>query len=189
MLTLTHRSSLSSDFVTYEILRIRNDVLSAIENDSYIIKYVGEQSVQSQTEIILDGVPPREMGADETGYFESTAKRFLNNAISVSPEGIGSLNILTVKIEQQDLKEDEDQGGNVEGAIQGRNRPHRDFSNLPSNELNRALQSSSSIGIIATITGQYQPPPDINFPVLVQDTIDAGGETFIGDLANPSSVS
>eukprot|EP00957_Ditylum_brightwellii_P066059 5010850-Ditylum_brightwellii.AAC.1 len=47
--------------------------------------------------------------------------------------------------------------------------------------------ASASIGIVTIVKGSYQPPPDVNFPALVQDSIDDGEDDLVKELASPTS--
>merc|ERR1712012_492424 len=108
VLTLSHDSALTFDEVSYYFLRLREDLTNSLnkKQDLYIVTYVGEQSVEARTVIVVKGVPAKKMGEDETAFFENIAKQFLSGDFDSSLEGNSVAKILTVEVEQQKLAED-----------------------------------------------------------------------------------
>mmetsp|Transcript_36640 Transcript_36640/g.53573 ORF Transcript_36640/g.53573 Transcript_36640/m.53573 type:complete len:587 (+) Transcript_36640:1-1761(+) len=170
VISLEHDATLSPELVTFEFLR-RKDNLEGNLEESYYFSYIGEQEVETQTEIILEGVPAKEMENNEVAIFESATKRFLNDVINPISEANGDLQILAVRVIQQNLKDS--------------SQEHSSGMDPSGNRSGRELQTpSSSIGIITFVTGQYQPPSEIDFPGLIKDVIERDKENLVKSLVN-----
>uniref|UniRef100_A0A7S4QQ76 Uncharacterized protein n=1 Tax=Ditylum brightwellii TaxID=49249 RepID=A0A7S4QQ76_9STRA len=173
VVTLAHDVDLSSDDVTYEFLRIIDDLWDDLDQAPYDVSYVGEELVESRTSFILKGVPAKDMGADEIEFFENVAKQFLNG-VSDS-DGV---KFLTVDVKKQTLAED----GGFENAaysiFNGRSRNHLTSSFV--------LKPSNTIVDVA-FKGYYQPPPEVDFPALIQDSISDGSDELVKVLSDSLS--
>eukprot|EP00957_Ditylum_brightwellii_P007440 562838-Ditylum_brightwellii.AAC.1 len=131
------------------------------------------------------------MGQQESAQFEEVIASFLNNALAKmqdfddAPDGAPQ--ILGVEVDSQDILEKSTSRMSKPERTRQSQRVWNWMSSFFGDDENeeegtRFLQSSSSIEIVTTITGQYRAPPKINFPALVEDSIDTGSSELKREL-------
>jgi len=153
--------------ITYAFLQNAHLVTEWIDKDASIaVRYAGNEPVDAEVIITLSGVPRRDMTNVEVQFFQEAITLFLSEAfrvISLSE----TVEVLSVNVDKQTIVFDEKLGQRKLRSLQG---------------------SSASINIVTTITGLHLPPPEIDFPTLVVDSIDSNGAKLIDKLKNGANT-
>lgn len=161
-MTATHRSTATTDEVTFALLRQSMHLPLLIDVEGYTIEYVGDRAVETNSEITLSNVPDREMGESEQSFFEEVARDFLRNQVT-NDSGNDSLKILSVTINGQEITSDDSYG--VENDIP---------SSSARNNSQRRLEKSNKLSV--SVKGKYRPPPELNFGEVVENSINRDRE-------------
>jgi len=147
--------------LTFHLLRKSDDLTSNLGLGSFNTSYIGEITLETKQVITLTGVPSKSMGESETQYFEKVSKQYLFEVLKRQ----NSVDILTVEVTGQFLRIEESRALRNSG---------------------RLLQSTAtSVEITTIVTGKHQPPPEVDFPVLVSDALNEGNEDFIEKIKVP----
>lgn len=136
-----------------------------IDVEGYTIQYVGKRAVETASAITVSGVPSREMEDGEKEFFENVARDFLQNQ-TLSNE---NLQILSVTIDGQEITTT-DTSTTMPELEEGKNRRRR-------------LQGSNTVQV--SVKGTYQPPPELDFGKLVEDSINSDRELLQKELKKP----
>ena len=169
----THRSTASTEDVTYALLSQATTLPSLISVEGYKVEYVGNRAVDTTSEISLMGVPDRLMGETEAKYFENAALKFLNDQITKQNSGNygsgdGALKILSVTINGQEIL------SNAASTDTGSSVP------VPGRNTRRRLGNANKVSV--SVKGHYRPPPELEIGEIVEDSINADRESFDREL-------
>ena len=176
---VTHRSTASNEEITFALLTQATLLSTLINAEDYTIEYVGNRAVETNAEIILSNVPPREMGESEREFFENVAFTFLNDRVSNSFAGQwnadadGDLRFLSVTVNGQEFSTIDDTGNPIEG----------NYVPTLGSDSQRRLSNLNDIQV--SVKGYYRPPPEIDFGKVVEDSINSDRELFTEKLNNP----
>ena len=147
--TLKHTNTTRWGDLKYIFLNFFEEV-SLNVNLEFQAKYVGDVPVVQATTFILGSDSPLvEMTANQSISFENAIKDFL-----MAPLKEKGVTPLGVTVTSQ----------TVEGGGNGRRLDRR------------AQRSGGSINIATTITGEYRPPPDVDYDSAVNNAIDSNSE-------------
>ena len=180
--TATHLSTATSDDVLYAFLRKSEELPTRINVDGYTMSYVGDRAVETNSEIVLSGVPDRLMGESEQEYFASVAKDFLANQVVEDSEN-DSLHILSVTVNGQEITTADAVSSNTldESAMI---TPEQEVRDIP---LNRQLQEKAN-NIQVSVKATYRPPPELDFGELVETSINRDRELLQKELNKPPEL-
>jgi len=180
--TATHLSTATSDDVLYAFLRKSEELPTRINVDGYTMSYVGDRAVETNSEIVLSGVPDRLMGESEQEYFASVAKDFLANQVVEDSEN-DSLHILSVTVNGQEITTADAVSSNTldESAMI---TPEQEVRDIP---LNRQLQEKAN-NIQVSVKATYRPPPELDFGELVETSINRDRELLQKELNKPPEI-
>ncbi|KAL7499641.1 hypothetical protein ACHAWT_010338 [Skeletonema menzelii] len=165
---VVHHDTVSTDEILYDLLNQSDNVQRELNVDGYEVEYVGSRAVETDSEVMLSGVPDREMGGSEQEYFARVAKDFLNSQVVSDND---SLQILAVTVNGQEITAD----SAAENVAPG---------------VRRRLQRAKN-RINVSVKGQYKPPPKINFGEVVEESINRDRELLKKELTSkplPASV-
>jgi hypothetical protein len=133
----------------YTFLKFNEEVTLNL-NFEFQSQYVGDLPVEQETTFLLESDTNFvDMTADQAIAFEHAITSFLEAPLKA--QGITPLG---VKVIGQELSRDERDGQRYGGR-------------------HRQLNSIRSINIATSITGEYRPPPEVDFDGVVSDAIDA----------------
>mmetsp|Transcript_17762 Transcript_17762/g.20464 ORF Transcript_17762/g.20464 Transcript_17762/m.20464 type:complete len:1014 (-) Transcript_17762:73-3114(-) len=159
----------------------------------------GSVAVRTQQTITLEGIDPKTLlGEDQAALFETVAKRFLadltkekgvaitNVEVSPNDSNIGQQNDYNQR-ERSRLQKMSYRNKDNHYIIDIKNITSRDERNRGREHHGRQLQvdtvaSEGGLEVFATVTGEYNPPPHINFENLVSDSFNDKGDDFLLDL-------
>lgn len=156
---MKHKQSLSSGDLIFSMLQYRERLSAGLSEGELQADYAGDVPVDTGMVISLGGNFSSVFTEDEVAYLEEVTLEYLTRQLDGQ-----DVNILGVSVTAQE----------VQNAT-GTRRLQRDESS----------QQSSSISVSTTITGEYRPPPYVDFPAAVEDAIDANnGQAYKDDLTN-----
>ena len=180
--TATHLSTATSDDILYAFLRKAEELPTHINVEGYTMSYVGDRAVETNSEIVLSGVPDRLMGESEQEYFASVAKDFLANQVVEDSEN-DSLHILSVTVNGQEITTADAVSSNTldESAMI---TPEQEVRDIP---LNRQLQEKAN-NIQVSVKATYRPPPELDFGELVETSINRDRELLQKELNKPPEL-
>ena len=180
--TATHLSTATSDDILYAFLRKSEELPTHINVEGYTMSYVGDRAVETNSEIVLSGVPDRLMGESEQEYFASVAKDFLANQVVEDSEN-DSLHILSVTVNGQEITTADAVSSNTldESAMI---TPEQEVRDIP---LNRQLQEKAN-NIQVSVKATYRPPPELDFGELVETSINRDRELLQKELNKPPEL-
>jgi len=165
---LNHLESLSQGDVLYEFLTYNDDITTRLNSvEEFTAQYSGDIAVAGSVDITLEGEFCEEMNEDEQQYFEDVTIGYLNGQVS-------EVNVLGMEIN----------GQRIDGCATGTGRLLQRLHRL----LQKSGPSSSSITISTTVTGEYQPPPFIDFSQAVDDAIDADPVSYVNELVTGGEI-
>jgi hypothetical protein len=136
-----------------------------IDVKGYTIQYVGKRAVETASAITVSGVPSREMEDGEKTFFENVARDFLQNQTLANE----NLKILSVTIDGQEITTT-DTSTTMPELEEGKSRRRR-------------LQGSNTVQV--SVKGTYQPPPELDFGQLVENSINSDRELLQKELKKP----
>lgn len=99
-------------------------------------------------------------------FFENTLRNFLNKSLEKTNP---SLTVSLVKIVDK-------------GEIEGVERESIKHRRRATGRRRKVEHHFSSVDVPVTILGEYQPPPDINFEMIVQESFTNNVDVFVEDL-------
>ncbi|KAL7537749.1 hypothetical protein ACHAWF_005885, partial [Thalassiosira exigua] len=144
--TATHRSTATVEDITYALLSQSKLLSTLIDVDGYKITYVGDEAVNTTSEITLGGVPGREMAESEQELFTEVIQDFLDDQI------------LSVTVNGQEIT-----------AEVASDAPS--YSNAARKGSQRRLQGNSN-NVQVSVKGKYRPPPELDFGEIVETSIN-----------------
>jgi len=160
-----------------------SDPPSEQPSDVIMIHEDGSITVRTQQMITLEGIDPNTLlGEDQADLFETVAKRFL--ADLTKEKGVA---ITNVEISFQGTHKIFYQNKDNHYITDNKNIISRDEQHRGRDHNGRQLQvdtagSQGGLEVFATVTGEYSPPPHINFEHLVSDSFNDKGNAFLQDL-------
>ena len=172
LVEVSHLSTASSDDVMYALLRQSINLPSLIYVEGYTIQYIGERTAETASEITMSGVPNREMGESEQKYFANAARDFLTNQLSSNDK----LKILSVTINGQVTTATE-----ISTIIPGSEEAGQRYRAHPGER--RILLGTNNIQV--SVKGSYTPPPDIDFGMVVDTSINSDRDLLAKELKKP----
>lgn len=162
---------MSTEAVTYSLLRHSTNLPKLIEAEGYMVEYVGDRAVETDSRITLSGVPGRQMGETEQEFFEKVARSFLSGQLESEESDNDSLSILAVSINGQNVSTSDMDVSTTSLGIRDDTR--------------RRLEKASA-NIDVKVTGKYRPPPLIDFGELVEDSINRDRSLLEEELKKPA---
>lgn len=154
VVTVSHSGAVSEADLKNFFLKYLEDLALSVANSQMGLQYVGEIPSVVRTVITLSGNNfKNRMVSQQTLSFEQTVKAFLQNEF-----GSISVKINDVKVEDQSLV---------------RRRKLRKRSHSPIKE------AKPDFEITTTISGEYIPPPDIDFSATVDESFSKNGQLFV----------
>jgi len=164
--TATHRSTASSEIITFGFLRQSMHLPALIDVSGYTIEYVGDRAVETKSQITLGGVPDREMKSSELEHFEGLVQEFLDKvATRKDVTGSDSLRILSVNVNGQEITSEVEMMEDNEASLASRNIAGRG---------RRRLKKANNIQV--SVKGKYRPPPEVDFGSLIEESINRDRE-------------
>eukprot|EP00586_Coscinodiscus_wailesii_P002681 CAMPEP_0172490534 /NCGR_PEP_ID=MMETSP1066-20121228/20996_1 /TAXON_ID=671091 /ORGANISM="Coscinodiscus wailesii, Strain CCMP2513" /LENGTH=521 /DNA_ID=CAMNT_0013259045 /DNA_START=97 /DNA_END=1659 /DNA_ORIENTATION=- len=148
---VTHTNTISKALVRHKLLMLSKNLLNGM---LYKSKYIGPEALETGTIIELTGVEMVNLTPDNRHVFEDTLKVFLNHTLAnVDPP----VQITTVSAEARDIK------------INSRSIMNKPGTRLRHHDNLRRLYSdpTATVELYTTITGEYQPPPEVKFDIVV----------------------
>ena len=153
IVTVSHSPELKGAIARHEVLKLA-DVLS--HEIPYTSQYEGVEALAGNTVINLFGVPQTVMNDDDSVVFEEVILEFLKSEFIKNSVDVTSVQIIDQKIITS-------------------SRSLRSSSEESSSD--RSLQElSSSLEVTTIVTGEHNPPPDLDFESLVSDAINDNEE-------------
>jgi len=163
---VTHTNTISKALVRHKLLMLSKNLLNGM---LYKSKYIGPEALETGTIIELTGVEMVNLTPDNRHVFEDTLKVFLNHTLAnVDPP----VQITTVSAEARDIK------------INSRSIMNKPGTRLRHHDNLRRLYSdpTATVELYTTITGEYQPPPEVKFDIVVTDTLAQDAFDFVDNL-------
>lgn len=163
--TFSHSPHFTSTQVRYAFYLYAPDILNHILN--YSAFYTGPRATNTDVILKIDGVELEAFTNEESSeYFENTVLEFLSDSLD------GQINLADVSIKESVLL------------------PHHEHRQIEedlrlkySTETSRErLHYTSSVNVSIAVTGEYQPPPDVNLRELVSDSFEDDAEILVENL-------
>jgi hypothetical protein len=160
LITFSHLNNLEQETVRHEVLKVAKEASYDLPYSAY---YRGQEALTAKTILTLNGIEA-EMNSNALEVFEDAVLSFLNSQLANN-----NIIVTGMKVFNQTFAE--------RRMLINWKKGH-DFNRAQF----RSLQSSSSLDVITVVTGEHKPPPDINFDILVTDTINSNDIEIVESL-------
>ena len=164
--TVSHSPAVQRQNVRHELLSLVDNIKSLLP---YQTTYTGNQSVQADMVVNLQGVPPRDMGREEIDLFEKVMLNFISEKLG-NDYDISGAEVIS-------------QSSGGEGGATGIRRLLSHFDG--GHHHGRSLQSSSAgaLDVTVRITGESRNPRKRQLEEKIEDAIDNDSVAFTEELA------
>jgi len=179
---LSYFSSLDRGYVYYYMINYAELIRNNINDNDIKVNYIGDQAVETNLRFTLTGVPNKKMNQDESIYFEEVTKKFVDETVKKKSD----IDVLFVQITKQNIATVASER-HLGVRIEVRKKLEKVFRTLQE-IVGETNLIKSAIEIETIITGKYNPPPQIDFDRLVEDSINADINTFTKHLKNSAHI-
>lgn len=181
--SVEHSENTSSEEIRYFLLLHAGLIENMLRSAYSFVEYHGPQAAETKKVVTLEGVSLDSFTDESTiAFFENTMKTFLDKDLSSNAE------IARVKITSRSSRNG--LNGRTYGedtynkSIGGGGRYRRHLEDVAGGKYNDSSgrirkHSFESVDLGVEITGEYQPPPDIDFAEKTQDSFDNDAGTLI----------
>lgn len=147
----------------------QNQAVSSVIGGIFAAKYVGDEPIDTEIQLVLQGVNSSTMGSVESAYLEEIITIFLNKKINLSGVEILTVRVIKVSIPPIRLLIEK------ERVID----PARIITDMNDESYDAVFD--------IIISGKHRPPPDIDFDSRVKDAINFNEDELKYDLASNSA--
>ena len=165
--TVQHSPTVQRPNVRHALLSLVDDIKNILP---FQTTYTGNQSVQADMVVNLQGVPPRDMNKEETDLFERVMLNFVSEKLR----------------DDYDISGAEVISQSSGGTGSGRRSLMPDSAEIRHSNRGRSLQSSSaeSLAVTVRVTGESRNPRKRQLEDKIEDTIDNNSVAFTEELTS-----
>ncbi len=166
--TIQHSPTVPRQNVRHALLSLVDDIKNILP---FQTTYTGNQSVQADMVVNLQGVPPRDMNKEETDLFERVMLNFVSEKLR----------------DDYDISGAEVISQSSGGTGSGRRSLKPDSAESHHNNRGRSLQSSSaaeSLAVTVRVTGESRNPRKRQLEQKIEDVIDNDSVAFTEELTS-----
>jgi len=166
--TVGNLSAPDTGYIKFLLVQ-QNQAVSSVIGGIFAAKYVGDEPIDTEIQLVLQGVNSSTMGSVESAYLEEIITIFLNKKINLSGVEILTVRVIKVSIPPIRLLIEK------ERVID----PARIITDMNDESYDAVFD--------IIISGKHRPPPDIDFDSRVKDAINFNEDELKYDLASNSA--